>query len=82
LILSRSGGISRGSDPEEQEMTDVIERTFHRLGEQLPGRVSMPRDDRYAAATAIRAKPVGRPPSAVLLDRAARARKRRASEPG
>ena len=42
------------------------ERTLHRLGEQLPGRVSMPGDDRYAAATAIWAKPVGRMPRAVV----------------
>jgi FAD/FMN-containing dehydrogenase len=47
-------------------MTDPIESTFHRLGEQLPGRLSMPGDDRYAAATAIWAKPVGRMPRAVV----------------
>ncbi len=47
-------------------MTDVIERTLHRLGEQLPGRVSRPGDDRYAAATAIWAKPIGRLPRAVV----------------
>jgi hypothetical protein len=34
-------------------MTDRIERTLQRLGEQLPGRVSLPGDDSYAAATAI-----------------------------
>ncbi len=44
----------------------MIERILHRLGEQLPGRVSRPGDDRYAAATAIWAKPVGRMPSAVV----------------
>jgi FAD/FMN-containing dehydrogenase len=47
-------------------MTDPIERTFRRLGEQLPGRVSRPGDDRYAAATAIWAKPVDRAPRAVV----------------
>jgi FAD/FMN-containing dehydrogenase len=46
-------------------MTDLIERTFHRLGEQLSGRLSRPGDDAYAAATAIWAKPVGRMPRAV-----------------
>ena len=52
-------------------MTDLIERTLHRLGEQLPGRVSRPGDDRYAAATAIWAKPVGRMPRAVVHCRTA-----------
>ena len=47
-------------------MTSLIERTFHRLGEQLPGGVSMPGDERYAAATAIWAKPVGRLPRAIV----------------
>jgi FAD/FMN-containing dehydrogenase len=47
-------------------MTDLIARTLHRLGEQLPGRLSRPGDDRYAAATAIWAKPVGRMPRAVV----------------
>jgi FAD/FMN-containing dehydrogenase len=46
-------------------MTDVIERTFHRLGKQLSGRLSRPGDDAYAAATAIWAKPVGLVPRAV-----------------
>jgi hypothetical protein len=46
-------------------MTDLIEKTLHRLGEQLGGRLSLPGDDRYAAATAIWAKPVGRIPRAV-----------------
>ncbi len=47
-------------------MTGLIERTFRRLGEQLRGRLSMPGDDRYAAATAIWAKPVGGMPRAVV----------------
>jgi FAD/FMN-containing dehydrogenase len=47
-------------------MTDPIEKTFRRLGEQLPGRLSMPGDDSYAAATAIWAMPVGRMPRAVV----------------
>jgi FAD/FMN-containing dehydrogenase len=47
-------------------MTDLIERTLRRLGGQLPGRVSRPGDDRYAAATAIWAKPVSRTPRAVV----------------
>jgi FAD/FMN-containing dehydrogenase len=46
-------------------MTDLIEKTLHRLGEQLGGRLSLPGDDRYTAATAIWAKPVGRMPRAV-----------------
>jgi hypothetical protein len=47
-------------------MTDMIERTLYRLGEQLPGCLSKPGDDRYAAATAIWAKPAGRMPRAVV----------------
>jgi FAD/FMN-containing dehydrogenase len=47
-------------------MTDLIERTLHRLVEQRPGRISRPGDDEYAAATAIWAKPVGRMPRAVI----------------
>src|SRR5258708_39627330 len=47
-------------------MTDLIERTLRRLGGQLPGRVSRPGDDRYAAATLIWPKPVGRTPRAVV----------------
>ena len=46
-------------------MTDLIEKTLHRLGEQLGGRLSLPGDDGYTAATAIWAKPVGRLPRAV-----------------
>jgi quercetin dioxygenase-like cupin family protein len=49
-----------------KKMTDLIARTFQRLDEQLPGHVSLPGDDGYAAATAIWAKPVGRVPRAVV----------------
>lgn len=52
-------------------MTDLIERTLHRLGGQLPGRISRRGDDRYNAATAIWAKPVGRTPRAVVHCRTA-----------
>ena len=47
-------------------MTDLIERTLHRLSQRLPGRVSQPGDEHYAAATAIWANPVGRWPRAVV----------------
>ena len=47
-------------------MVDVIGKTLRRLGEQLPGCVSMPGSDRYAATTAIWAKPIGRIPRAVV----------------
>jgi FAD/FMN-containing dehydrogenase len=47
-------------------MTDLIGRTLNWLGQQLRGRLSMPGDERYAAATAIWAKPVGRMPRAVV----------------
>jgi FAD/FMN-containing dehydrogenase len=47
-------------------MTDLIERTLHTLGRELPGSVSRPGSDRYAAATAIWAKPTGRMPRAVV----------------
>jgi hypothetical protein len=47
-------------------MTDLVQRTLHRLGERLPGCLSTPGDPGYAAATAIWAKPVGRMPRAVV----------------
>src|SRR5260370_20417473 len=47
-------------------MTDLIERTLWRLGEQRPGLISRPGDDDYAAATALWAKPIGRMPRAVV----------------
>jgi FAD/FMN-containing dehydrogenase len=50
-------------------MADLIETTLHRLGEQLPGRVLRPGDDRYTAATAIWPKPVDRMPRAVVHSR-------------
>jgi FAD/FMN-containing dehydrogenase len=50
-----------------RKMTDLMERTLdHRFGEELAGRVSMPGDDGYTAATAIWPKPVGRVPRAVV----------------
>ena len=50
-------------------MTDLIERTFRRLDQALSGRLSRPGDDRYAAATAIWAKPVGPKPRATAISR-------------
>src|SRR6516225_8908743 len=47
-------------------MTDLIESTLRRLGGQLPGRTSRPGEERYAAATAIWAKPVGLMPRMVV----------------
>jgi len=47
-------------------MTDLTERTLHRLSEQLRGRLSRPADEPYAAATAIWAKPSGPMPRAVV----------------
>jgi FAD/FMN-containing dehydrogenase len=47
-------------------MLDQIERTLRSLGGQLPGRVSLPGEGGYAAATAIWAKPVGPMPRAVV----------------
>src|SRR5580693_7137022 len=47
-------------------MTNLVERTLYRLGERLPGRVSTPSENGYAAATAIWSKPVGRMPRAVV----------------
>jgi FAD/FMN-containing dehydrogenase len=46
-------------------LTDLIEPTLARLGEQLSGGISRPGDDRYAAATAIWAKRVGPMPRAI-----------------
>jgi len=47
-------------------MPDQIQRALRRLEAQLPGRVSLPGGDGYAAATAIWAKPVGPMPRAVF----------------
>src|SRR6266403_2216336 len=52
-------------------MTDLITRTFYRLGEKLPGQLSMPGDEGYAAATAIWAKPTGALPRAIVHCRTA-----------
>jgi SAM-dependent methyltransferase len=52
--------------PETESMPDQIEQTLRSLGGQLPGRVSRPGGDGYAAATAIWAKPVGPMPRAVV----------------
>jgi hypothetical protein len=46
-------------------MTDRIERTLRQLGQQLAGRLSLPGDDRFIAATAIWPKPAGGMPRAV-----------------
>ena len=47
-------------------MPDQIERALRRLEAQLPGRVSRPGENGYAAATAIWAKPVGPMPRAIV----------------
>src|SRR5215472_18762604 len=47
-------------------MPDLNEARLNKLGNQLPGRLSMPGDDRYVAATAIWAKPTGAMPRAVV----------------
>jgi FAD/FMN-containing dehydrogenase len=47
-------------------MTDLIEPIFRSLSQQLPDLVSVPGDDRYAAATRIWAKPVGATPRAIV----------------
>jgi FAD/FMN-containing dehydrogenase len=47
-------------------MPDQIERALRRLGGQLPGRLSLPGSDGYAAATAIWAKPADGTPRAVV----------------
>ena len=52
-------------------MLEMIAETLHRLGEQLPGCLSMEGGDRYATATAIWAKPVDTMPRAVVHCRTA-----------
>jgi hypothetical protein len=47
-------------------MPELIEARLHKLGNQLPGRLSMPGDGRYIAATSIWAKPSGAMPRAVV----------------
>jgi FAD/FMN-containing dehydrogenase len=46
-------------------MTDLITRTFYRLGKKLAGKLSLPGDEAYGAATAIWAKPTGALPRAI-----------------
>ena len=50
---------------------NMIGKALRRLGEQMPGDISIPGSDRYAAATAIWAKPVGPTPHAVVHCRTA-----------
>src|SRR5215510_10358896 len=52
-------------------MTDLIAKTLYRLVGQLPGRLSMPGAEAYAAATAIWPKRVGGMPRAVIHCRTA-----------
>jgi hypothetical protein len=52
-------------------MTDLTARTLNRLADRLAGRVSMPGDEHYVAATLIWAKPTGRMPRAVVHCRTA-----------
>src|SRR5262245_15800465 len=47
-------------------MADRTARVLNQLSWQLQGRLSVPGDERYAAKTAIWAKPVGRMPRAVV----------------
>jgi FAD/FMN-containing dehydrogenase len=56
---------SAAPDQEEEQMTDLAGKTLRWLGDQLSGQVSLPGDDRYAAAMAIWAKPVGPRPRAI-----------------
>ena len=49
----------------KHKMAKPIERSLSRLGLQLPGRLSVPGEDGYAAATAIWPKPMGAMPRAV-----------------
>ncbi|WP_454616678.1 FAD-binding oxidoreductase [Bradyrhizobium cenepequi] len=53
-------------------MLDSIDAAARSLGEDLPGLVSLPGDDRYAAATSIWAKQVGVAPAAVVHCRTAK----------
>jgi hypothetical protein len=47
-------------------MTDLIGRTLRRLAEHVAGRLSVPSDAHYAAATALWARPTGPMPRAVV----------------
>src|SRR5712672_1508143 len=50
-------------------MTELMARTLNRLGQQLRGRLSLPGDESFTAATSIWAKPTGRMPRAVVHSR-------------
>src|SRR5258705_2936307 len=54
---------------EKPRMSDMIGKALHRLRLQLPGRLSLPGDDGYAAATSIWAKSTGPAPRAVAVCR-------------
>jgi FAD/FMN-containing dehydrogenase len=45
---------------------DLIQGKLRQLGEQLPGQLSMPGEERYQAAMAIWAKPANRTPQAIV----------------
>src|SRR5262249_43430988 len=51
--------------PREATMSNLIERTLHRLSEQLDGRLSTYGDPRYASATQIWPKPTTGLPRAI-----------------
>jgi FAD/FMN-containing dehydrogenase len=53
-------------------MTNLTERTFHRLRNELSGALSKPGEEPYNAALAIWAKPTGRMPRAVAHCRSAK----------
>jgi hypothetical protein len=55
---------------DRKTMTGDIDSVLRRLNGQLDGRVSTQGDERYKAATAIWAKPVGRKPRAIVHCRA------------
>src|SRR6202000_1522640 len=50
---------ARAAEPKGESMTNLVESVVTILNDQLPGCVSTPGTDRYAAATDIWAKPVG-----------------------
>src|SRR5262249_31707223 len=62
---THANNVSQAGRRRGRTMTGLIERTLGRLEQQLPGRVSRPGDNRYIAATALWAKPIGRMPRAV-----------------
>jgi FAD binding domain/Berberine and berberine like len=65
MVDNLKPSLSRHQTRRRENMTDLIGRTLDRLGSQLSGRLSLPGNDRFVAATTLWAKADGHRPRAV-----------------